>query len=205
MYSLTVENLGKRFGPLKVFADISFQLQTGRSLAVIGPNGAGKSTLILLLLGQHHPTRGTIRFGCDDAPMDEAAVRGACGFVAPYLNFYDSLTAEENLVFLATVSGRALTGKGINAALSRVGLEGRGDDPVGTYSSGMKQRLKYASVLLHEPAFLFLDEPTSNLDEPGRAIVGEVIRESRDKSIVVIATNDREEYSLADELCRVDQ
>lgn len=205
MYALVAENLGKRFGPLKVFSGISFQVATGRSLAIVGPNGSGKSTLLMLLLGQYYPTVGTVAYRQDDTSLDEDAVRGATALVAPYLNFYDHLTAEENLTFFANASGRYLTGKQINATLSRVGLEGRGDDPVATYSSGMKQRLKYAAALLKEPAFLFLDEPTSNLDQPGKEMVRGVIGELRPKTVILIATNEEEEYTLADGVCRVNQ
>jgi len=205
MYSLSAENLGKRFGPLKVFSGISFNLDTGRSLSIVGPNGSGKSTLLLLLLGQYHPSAGTVSYRCDGSVLDEDQVRGVTSLVAPYLHFYDHLTAEENLTFFANAAGRHLTGKQVSATLGRVGLEGRGDDPVGAYSSGMKQRLKYAAALLKEPAFLFLDEPTSNLDQPGKDMAREIIREVRGKAIVLVATNEEEEYSLTDGVCRVNQ
>ena len=205
MYALTAENLGKRFGPLKVFSGISFEVASGRSLAIVGPNGSGKSTLLMILLGQHYPTVGAVTYLRDGSPLDEEELRQTSALVAPYLNFYDHLTAEENLTFFANASGRHLTGKQINAVLIRVGLEGRGDDPVGTYSSGMKQRLKYAAALLKEPAFLFLDEPTSNLDQPGKEIVRSIVDELRSKTVVLIATNEEEEYALADGVCRVNQ
>jgi heme exporter protein A len=205
MYSLIAENLGKRFGSLKVFSGISFKLETGRSLAIVGPNGSGKSTLLLMLLGQYHPTAGKVTFERDSSALDEDAVRDSTALIAPYLHFYDHLTAEENLTFFANVAGKSLTGKQINSTLSRVGLEGRGDDPVGTYSSGMKQRLKYAAAVLKDSAYLFLDEPTSNLDQPGKEMVREIITEIRQKTIVLIATNEEEEYALADGVCRVNQ
>ena len=113
--------------------------------------------------------------------------------ISPYLNLYDQLTAEENLKFFSTVSGLNITGKEIEALLVRVGLGGRGMDYVGGYSSGMKQRLKYATALLKNPGFLFLDEPTSNLDDDGKQIVFDIIKEYKPQSIVIIATNDKED------------
>lgn len=205
MYSLIADNLGKRFGPLKVFSGISFRLDSGRSLAIVGPNGSGKSTLLMLLLGQYHPTAGTISYESDGSPLDEDGVRCATALVAPYLNFYDYLTAEENLVFFANASGCHLTGKQFNETLKRVGLEGRGDDQVGTFSSGMKQRLKYAAAILKKPAFLFLDEPTSNLDQSGKELVRAVLDELRANTVILIATNEEEEYGYADGVCRVDK
>ena len=205
MYSLVARELGKRFGSLKVFSDISFELETGRSLAIVGPNGSGKSTLLLLLLGQYHPDRGEVRYKESGRPLDETAIRQTSALVSPYLQLYDGLTAEENLVFLATVSGGHVPGKRIDELLARVGLEGRGVDPVGSFSSGMKQRLKYAAALLKEPKYLFLDEPSSNLDDQGREMVRGVIDELRSQAVVLIATNEKEEYSLADGICRVGQ
>ena len=96
-----------------------------------------------------------------------------------------------------------MTGKKINELLARVGLEGRGADMVTAYSSGMKQRLKYAAALLKEPEYLLLDEPTSNLDAAGCAVVCEIIEEYRHNAIVVIATNEEEEYQLAGGVSRL--
>ncbi|MEW6051427.1 MAG: ABC transporter ATP-binding protein [Candidatus Zixiibacteriota bacterium] len=205
MYKLTVEGLAKRFGPRKVFSDISFQLTTGQSLAVVGPNGSGKSTLLMVLLAGLRATRGRIEYTDGDRALDDAEIRARTSLVSPYLNLYDSLTAEENLTFFAAVSGGNITGKEINALLGRVGLEGRGDDLVGAYSSGMKQRLKYAVALLNKPAFLFIDEPTANLDDAGKRIVFDLVEEQRSKAIIIIATNETEEQGLAGQLCRVGQ
>lgn len=203
MFQLKADHVFKRFGSRRVLNDISFDLKTGDSMAVVGPNGSGKSTLLMLLLSAGRPTRGAIEYSRDGQKLDDSAVRSATSLVSPYLNLYDTLTAEENLTFFASVSGRRIQGKEINNLLLRVGLEGRGPDPVGAYSSGMKQRLKYAVALLNEPAYLFLDEPTSNLDENGKRIVAELIEEYRSRSIIVIATNEPEEQRLARTVCRV--
>lgn len=205
MYTLVADNLGKRFGSRKVFAGISFELKTGDSLAIVGNNGSGKSTLVMLLLGLYHPTRGKVAYTHNGSILDEDRTRETTSLVAPYLHLYDSLTAEENLVFFSTVAGENVTGKRINELLELVGLEGRGGDLVGSYSSGMQQRLKYAAALLNEPSFLFLDEPTSNLDDNGKQVVRDVIEEYRSKAIIIIATNEKEEYNLARQQCRLGQ
>lgn len=205
MYALKVENLSKRFGSRRVFSDLSFELATGQSLSITGRNGSGKTTLLMLLLGLYHATQGRVSYSCDTAPLPEGAVRAGTALVSPYLNLYDQLTGEENLVFFATLSGINLSGKRIDELLTTVGLEGRGVDPVGSYSSGMQQRLKYAVALLKEPAFLFLDEPTSNLDVDGKQLVRQLVESRRRNSIVVIATNEEEDYSLTDGLIRLGQ
>lgn len=201
MFQLTVTGLGKRFGARKVFSDVAFSLSTGDSIALTGRNGSGKTTLLMVLLASQHPSAGTVEYAQDGKKLDDDAVRLQSSLVGPYLNLYDQLTAEENLVFFATVAGLQVTGKRINQLLERVGLQGRGSDLVRAYSSGMKQRLKYAVALLKDPAYLFLDEPSSNLDEPGKQMVAEVIDEYRQKAIIVIATNEREEYGLARAVC----
>lgn len=205
MFTLRTENLSKRFGPRRVFKDISFELSTGDSIAVIGPNGSGKSTMLMTLLGTYQPTKGSLAYLEDNVPLDRDQIRNLTSLVSPYLNLYDNLTGEENLSFFATVSGGHITGQELNALLERVGLDGRGPDLVRSYSSGMKQRLKYAVALLGDPAFLFLDEPTSNLDRAGKEIVFGIVEEYRSKAVIVIATNEEEEQSLASQICRIDE
>lgn len=203
MYSLIVENLGKRFGERKVFSKINFELHSGDSIAIVGSNGSGKSTLLKVILSLLTPTRGKVLYKEDELILDEDNFRSYISFVSPYLNLYDHLTAEENLVFFSTVAGFTVTGKEINALLAKVGLEGRGMDYVVGYSSGMKQRLKYAVALLKKPEFLFLDEPTSNLDDAGKKIVFDIVEEYRKDSIILVATNEKEEYELAKDVIRL--
>lgn len=203
MFTLKVNELAKRFGSRKVFTDISFELNTGQSISIVGPNGSGKSTLLRLLLYLLHPNKGQVKYSFDGKRLDGDAIRDRSSLVAPYLNLYDQLTAEENLKFFSSVAGHHVTGKEINNLLALVGLEARGMDNVADYSSGMKQRLKYAVALLNKPDFLFLDEPSSNLDDDGKRIVGEIIKQYRDKSIIVIATNEPQEYGFAERVCRL--
>ena len=203
MYSLTVDNVAKRFGARKVFSKISFELHTGDSIAIVGSNGSGKSTLLKIILSLLVPSKGTVEYKNENTVLDDDNFRSYISFVSPYLNLYDHLTAEENLIFLSTVAGFTVTGKEINYLLEKVGLEGRGMDEVLGYSSGMKQRLKYAVALLKKPEFLFLDEPTSNLDDDGKKIVFDIIEEYRNNSIILIATNEKEEYDLAKNIVRL--
>ncbi len=180
-------------------------MTTGESLAVVGPNGSGKSTLLMVLLSLYRPSRGRIEYTHGDQALDESHRRAVTSFVSPYLNLYDQLSAEENLKFFATVAGGSATGKQINYLLARVGLQGRGCDLVAEYSSGMKQRLKYAVALLKNPACLFLDEPGANLDKEGRRVVEDIVEEYRSRSIVIIATNEQEESRLAQEQLQLGQ
>lgn len=205
MHRLVATNLAKWFGTRKVFSKINFELVSGESMAITGPNGSGKSTLLSILLSVNRPTRGQVEYFEDDNRLDENMTRSRISLVAPYLNLYDHLSAEENIKFFATFTQGYVTGKTINSLLERVGLEGRGNDHVAGYSSGMKQRLKYAIAILNSPEFLFLDEPTANLDDDGKKAVKDIIEEYRSKSIMLIATNEKEEASLAAKECRLDK
>ena len=105
MHRLVVSDLSKRFGRRTVFTGISFSLEAGQSVAVVGPNGSGKTTLVMTLLGGYRPSKGTVQYSESGETLSEEQIRAETSLVSPYLNLYDNLTAEENLVFFATVSG----------------------------------------------------------------------------------------------------
>lgn len=202
---LKAVNLGKNFGRRTVFSSIEFELKTGDSIAITGDNGSGKTTLIKTLIQLIRPSKGEIIHLENDTPVDENRFRAVVSFVAPYLNLYDQLSGEENLKFFASVRGQEITGKEIEFILNKVGLSGRGLDLVSSYSTGMKQRLKYALALSHKPKVLFLDEPMSALDDSGKEIVKDLLESIRMECITVIATNEKEEYALARQQCRLGQ
>jgi heme exporter protein A len=203
MLKLDVKNLAKRFGHRPVFQDISFSLDYGSSIAVVGPNGSGKSTMLRLIAGLLMPTSGEAVFYENNKRLDFDRLRRKMAMVAPYLSLYSSLTAAENLRFFSEVDGLRIDRQKIEEILARVGLENRADDRVGEYSSGMHQRLKYAVALLKNPEILIIDEPSTNLDENGRKIVYDAINAIRKDCIVIVATNEKEEYSLAEGICQL--
>ena len=192
--SITVNGLSKEFNQCSVFTDISFSLSSPASLSITGKNGAGKSTLLKILAGLLSSTQGSIVYSVNEKQIGIEEFKQYIGFVSPYLNLYDEFTAFENLEFLSRI--RAATrqnGERINEMLALVGLWNRGDDMVGTFSSGMKQRLKYAFAILHNPTVLILDEPTTNLDAEGIEIVKQIILEQKKTNILIIAANNKEE------------
>lgn len=190
MPTLTVDEVGHHYGSLLLFRRLSVTLTGGDSLAVRGANGAGKSTLLRILAGLLTPRAGTVTLTVDgeNVPDDEHPRR--TGLVAPAVGVYEELTARENLEFLARARGLADAPDRIDRLLQRVGLEGRSDDRVGEYSSGMQQRVKYAAALLAEPPLLLLDEPLANLDVKGRDMVSSIVRQQRSRGgLLVVATN----------------
>ena len=196
---LFAESLAKRFGRRVLFRDLSFDLGPGDGLAVRGANGAGKSTLLQIVAGVQAPTAGAVRLRLGEGEVEAGERPLRVGFVAPYLNLYDAFSARENLTFLAHARRLPDAAVRIAAVLDRIGLGGRGGDLVRTYSSGMRQRLRLAAALLPAPRVLLLDEPTSNLDAPGRAVVEAVAAEHRaGGGILVVATNVEHEAALCD-------
>ena len=204
MYTLEVLGLTKGFGPRQVLKDVSFSLTVGDSLAVIGKNGSGKTTLLRILAGLMIPTRGKAVFMHDSQKLDRAAIRQRLSYVGPELALYDALTAAENLRFFGKMRGISLDNELIVKITEMVGLSGRENDLYRAYSSGMKQRLKYAVGLLNDPTYLLLDEPTANLDEEGRQVVSQIIARQKENGILIVATNEQEEYGFAEKQYRLD-
>jgi heme exporter protein A len=191
---LVVTGLGRDYNRRPVFRNVAFTVESPGSVAITGLNGAGKSTIMKILAGVVSPTAGTVRFERAGVLLPMETVQVRIGFVSPYLNLYDEFSAEENLQVLARIrSGVAPAAEQIERRLRQVDLWNRRSDLLGTFSSGMKQRLKYAAALLHDPEILMLDEPASNLDSEGAVIVREAAMEHRKSGMLIVATNNEEE------------
>jgi heme exporter protein A len=192
--TLTVSGLSKEFNRRMIFRNVSFTISTGEALALTGKNGSGKSTLIKILSGVLTPFKGNVVFTVNGARIGPDDIKSAIGLVSPYLQLYDEFTGLENLLVLSSIrSNGSIRAGRAEALLDRFGLAARQHDLVRGYSSGMKQRLKYAFALLHAPGVLLLDEPTSNLDAEGIDVVRQVVREQQKTGVLILATNDEDE------------
>ena len=200
---LSAQKLAKRFGRRLLFRDLSLAVEGGHSLAVTGANGAGKSTLLRILAGVLRPTAGRVQLHAGGQAVSEEDRPRQSGLVAPYLTVYEGFSARENLHFLARARRLPDASARIERVLHRVGLHARAGDPVHDFSSGMKQRVKYAAALLFEPPLLLLDEPAANLDAAGLAMVEAVTDEWHGAGrLVVVATNRPETAARCDDrLC----
>jgi ABC-2 type transport system ATP-binding protein len=180
----TIE-LSKRYRNTVALAGLSMTVARGEVFGFLGPNGAGKTTAVKLLLGLARPTGGeAMVLG---APAGDLQTRRQIGYLPELFRFQNWLTAREVLVLHCRLMRMARPGWATAAdeALHVVGLDGRGDDKVGTFSKGMQQRLGLGVALLGEPALVVLDEPTSALDPVGRHHVRVIIRELRDRGATV--------------------
>lgn len=198
MVKLTISQVSKSYAERDVILDVSAEVLAGECLVITGPNGSGKSTLLRIIAGITRPSSGSVDLVVDDKPVPPAARARIIGLVSPDLMLYDELTCEENLRFFAKVRGLSLSREELDETLSDVGLAGRGRDLIKAYSTGMKQRAKFAYALMHRPRVLLLDEPSSNLDEAGRELVERIIRRQLEEGIVVMATNDPAEVRYGD-------
>jgi len=198
-----LDGLAKSYPGRPVFSGISAVVEECKRLVITGPNGSGKSTLVRIICGFVRPTKGKVAFEIEDRELSPLEIRPYIGLVSPDLVLYDELTAFENLMFFAGVAGLHFSLDELSERLERVGLHKRGRDLVGSYSSGMIQRLKYCLALLRDPKLLLLDEPTANLDDEGKSLIDDIIESHN--GVLVIATNEQTELRYGDEIIRLGQ
>jgi heme exporter protein A len=171
--AIHVNGLGRRFGLRWVLRGVTFDVRQGEIVGLLGPNGSGKSTILRVLATLLKPNAGTASINGHDVVGDADAVRAQVGYLAHVAGLYDDLTARENLRFAADMLG--VPHSGAADALARVGLDHTGDERVRGFSAGMQRRLALARLLLIKPRVLLLDEPYSNLDLDGIALVNTII------------------------------
>jgi len=199
-YSIQSQNLSKLFGRRLIFRDINFNWTEKGIFGISGPNGSGKSTLVKIVAGLIAPSSGKIIHKNSGGEIIPEKLHNHIGFVSPYLVLYEEFSAWENLKIFSKIRGVEFNEEKINHYLIQFLLENRKNDLVKTYSSGMKQRLKFIFALMHSPEVLIFDEPTSNLDEEGKKVVYNIIREEGKTGIVIIASNEVKDLELCNEV-----
>jgi len=168
MENLVIETRGltKSYDGFQAVDALDLQVREGEVYGVLGPNGAGKTTTILMLLGLTEPTAGEVRVVGFDPIRQPLSVKANVGYIPEQVGFYEQLTAHENLTYITRLNGipREKAQQRIEESLDRVGLSKVIDQPVKTFSRGMKQRLGVADVLIKQPELIIMDEPTQGLD-----------------------------------------
>jgi ABC-2 type transport system ATP-binding protein len=186
--AIAVHNLVKNFGEVRAVRGVEFDVAPGEVFGFLGPNGAGKTTTINMLCTLVRPTAGSATVAGYDVVRERDDVRRHIGLVFqdPTLDSY--LTAAQNLKLHAELYGvqRDLVEPRMQQVLTMVGLWERKDNPVGTFSGGMRRRLEIARGLMHSPRVLFLDEPTIGLDPQTRRSIWTYIRELKESEEITI-------------------
>jgi ABC-2 type transport system ATP-binding protein len=188
---IRVEHLKKMFGGFAALDDISFEVKKGEIFGLLGPNGAGKSTTLRILSTLARPTAGTATIGGYDIVKQDNEVRKLVGIVSEKMIMYDRLTAKENLWFFGSlfdIPADTLNER-IDELLELVQLTKWKTSLVGTFSTGMRQRMNVIRALLNMPQVLFLDEPTLGLDPQSSVEIREFVRKlNREREATIIVT-----------------
>ncbi|MDP8023983.1 MAG: ABC transporter ATP-binding protein [Nitrososphaeria archaeon] len=190
-YAVEAENLTKYFGSLIAVDSVSFKVKKGEIFGLVGPNGAGKSTLIRMICTVLRPSAGKALVEGYDIMRQPQEVRKLIGVVQEKLILYAPLTPVENLEFFGKLYGLdyKILKERIKELLEEVKLSAVKDRPVGTFSTGMRQRLNIARALLHDPKLVILDEPTNGLDPQSVRWVRDYIVNLRNRGLTVILTS----------------
>jgi ABC-2 type transport system ATP-binding protein len=188
---IDVKGLTKSFGDFVAVDNVSFDVKKGEIFGLLGPNGAGKSTTLRVLSTLAAPTKGTATIGGYDIVKDDTEIRKLIGIVSEKMIMYNRLTARENLIFFGSLFNlpKDTLNKRIDELLELVQLTKWKNAQVGTFSTGMRQRMNVIRALLNMPQVLFLDEPTLGLDPQSSVEIREFIKKlNRENGTTIIIT-----------------
>ena len=202
-FAIEARGLMRRFGDFVAVAGIDLDVRQGEVFGLLGANGAGKTTAIRMLCGTLPPTAGEIRIADVDMVRRARAARGRIGYVTQRFALYGDLTVSENLRLQAGLYGldRARAESRIEWAMKRLDLARIAPQRAASLPLGHQRRLAVAAALLHEPAVLFLDEPTSGIDPLARGELWELVYELAEGGVgVLITTHYMDEALFCDRL-----
>jgi ABC-2 type transport system ATP-binding protein len=206
--TIAVNRLVKTYGDVEAVKGVDFEVAPGEVFGFLGPNGAGKTTTINMLCTLVKPTSGTATVAGHDVVTQRDDVRRNIGLVFQDPTLDNYLTAEQNIKLHAELYGiqKDLVEPRMRQVLTMVGLWERKDNPVGTFSGGMRRRLEIARGLMHSPRVLFLDEPTIGLDPQTRRSIWSYIAElkQREEITIFMTTHYMDEAEWCDRIAIMD-
>ena len=188
--AVIIDRASKRFGDDFALEDVSVAVREGTILGIIGPSGAGKTTLVRLMTGALTPTDGEIRVMGEDPVHFKRRTRERIGYMPQSFSLYPDLTTRENVDFVASLFGLLWwrRRRRTRQVLELVDLWSVRDRRAGKLSGGMQRRLELATALVHDPAVLFLDEPTAGIDPLLRATIWRELARLRDEGRTLLVT-----------------
>lgn len=198
---ISLENVSKSFDGTHAVQNISISISDGEVFGLVGPNGAGKTTTIRMMTGLLRPDKGKVLIGGFDIIEEPLKAKSVLGYVPDKAFLYEKLTAMEFLIFIASVysikKSNALTR--IENLFDLFGIKEIEDELIESFSQGMRQRLLFASALIHDPGVLLIDEPFLGLDPFGVRMLKDVIKDLSGSGVTVfLATHS---LHIAEEMC----
>jgi len=190
-----IDDLSKRFGPVRAVDGVSFSVDRGEVLGFLGPNGAGKSTTMKMITGFLAPDAGSVTVAGERLAARPLAVKRRLGYLPEGAPLYGDMTPRAFLDFIAAVRGFRGTERRrrVHGAVDRLQLAEVVEQPIETLSKGFKRRLGLAQAILHDPEVLVLDEPTDGLDPNQKHEVRALIREMAPEKAIILSTHILEE------------
>lgn len=197
--AIRVRDLARRFGGFIAVRGISFEVARGEVFGFLGANGAGKTTAIKMLTGLLLPTSGEARVAGYDVYRETESIRRHIGYMSQRFSLYEDLTVRENIELYGGIYGLSdeRIAKRSTELIDRLGLHDVRDTLVGSIPLGWKQKLAFSVAVIHDPAIVFLDEPTSGVDPITRRQFWEMIYTAASKGTTVFVTThymDEAEY-----------
>jgi ABC-2 type transport system ATP-binding protein len=187
-FAIDVRGVTKKFGDRTVVNNITMQVRPGEIYGFLGPNGSGKTTFLRILCGLLRPDAGEGSCLGLDFRRQSTEIKKRVGYMTQKFSFYEDLTVEENLEFIARIYGVPERKSAVEKSLKRLGMVERRKQLAGTLSGGWKQRLALAACLIHEPQLLLLDEPTAGVDPKARRDFWEEIHQLAADGLTVLIT-----------------
>lgn len=205
--AIEVKGLEKSFGEHRALRGIDLEVGQGECLVIFGPNGAGKTTLLKIISTLLKPSAGKVFLDGIDIRDKPTEMRRKLSLVSHQTFLYDDLTVFENLKFYAKMYDISDSEKRIREVITWAQLESRIHDKVGTLSRGLQQRASLARAVLHNPSFLFLDEPEVGLDPHASDMVRDVLSntDSGSRTVVITTHNLERGLKLGDKIAIVDK
>ncbi len=200
--TISLSEAGKRYNSDWIFRKLSYTFTPGRAYAITGTNGSGKSTLLQVIAGATVASEGKIEYSLNGKTIAPEEVYRELALCAPYLELVEEMTALEFLRFHERFKP-FYTGQSILDILKTVGLEHAAHKQIRYFSSGMKQRVRLAQAVFSSTQCLFLDEPCANLDDEGIVLYHRLIRDYRHNRLVIVCSNDPQEYGFCTEILRM--
>ncbi|MGB5006741.1 MAG: ABC transporter ATP-binding protein [Ferruginibacter sp.] len=203
MHAIVVNNIVKTYGTKKEIVraldDVSFDVQQGELFGIIGPDGAGKSSLFRILTTLLLPEQGSASVDGFDVVKDYKEIRKRVGYMPGKFSLYQDLTVEENLEFFATIFNTSIKANYDLVKDIYIQIEPFKDRRAGKLSGGMKQKLALCCALIHKPAVLFLDEPTTGVDAVSRKEFWVMLKDLKKQGItILVSTPYMDEASMCD-------